>query len=200
MRHILQMNNPADAYIIEQVVAGNKSLFAQLIDRYSAMAFTIACRILVNREDAEEAVQDAFVKVYEHLGNFRQKSKFSTWLYRIVYNTAVSHARNRKPFLQDLDVMAFQMPDTSSSDGLVYGFTTDEASELVGKMMALLPEEDRVIVTLYYLNESGIDEIHAITGLSKANIKVRLFRARKKIQECMARVPDTVSLCSINTQ
>lgn len=200
MRHILQMNNPADAYIIEQVVAGNKSLFAQLIDRYSAMAFTIACRILVNREDAEEAVQDAFVKVYEHLGNFRQKSKFSTWLYRIVYNTAVSHARNRKPFLQDLDGIAFQMPDTSSSDSLVYGFTPDEASELVGKMMALLPEEDRVIVTLYYLNESGIDEIHAITGLSKANIKVRLFRARKKIQECMARVPDTVSLCSINTQ
>jgi len=200
MRHILQMNNPADAYIIEQVVAGNKSLFAQLIDRYSAMAFTIACRILDNREDAEEAVQDAFVKVYEHLGNFRQKSKFSTWLYRIVYNTAVSHARSRKPFLQDLDGMAFQMPDTSSSDGLVYGFTPVEASELVGKMMALLPEEDRVIVTLYYLHESDIDEVHTITGLSKANIKVRLFRARKKIQECMARFPDTVSLCSINTQ
>lgn len=200
MRHILQMNQPADAYIINQVIAGNKSLFAQLVDRYSAMAFTIAYRILVNREDAEEAVQDAFVKVYEHLGEFRQKSKFSTWLYRIVYNTAISHTRNRKSFLQEMDTLAFQLPDTSSCDGLVYGFTPDEAGELVGKMMAFLPEEDRIIVTLYYLNESNIEEIHTITGISKANIKVRLFRARKKIQQCMTRVSDSVSLYSINTQ
>ena len=193
------MNKPADAYLIDQIIAGHKSLFAQLIDRYSAMAFTLAFRILDNREDAEEVVQDAFVKAYEHLGDFRQKSKFSTWLYRIVYNTAITSTRNRKPFLQEIDGQSYQVPDTGSSDGLVYGFTTDEAGELVRKMLALLPEEDRIIITLYYLNESGIEEIHAITGLSKANIKVRLFRARKKMQECTSRVSDTMSLCPINT-
>jgi len=194
------MNKPADAYLINQIIAGHKSLFAQLIDRYSAMAFTLAYRILDNREDAEEVVQDAFVKAYEHLGDFRQKSKFSTWLYRIVYNTAITRTRNRKPILQEIDGQAHQVADTCPSDGLVYGFTTDEASELVKKMLALLPEEDRIIITLYYLNESGIEEIHAITGLSKANIKVRLFRARKKIQECMGRFSDAVSLCTINMQ
>ena len=200
MRHILQMNKPADATIIDQVMAGHKSLFAQLIDRYNAMAFTLAYRILDNREDAEEVVQDAFVKAYEHLGDFRQKSKFSTWLYRIVYNTAISHARIRRPSLQEMDDHAFQVPDNNPSDDTVYGFTQDEAGKLVRKMLKILPEEDRTILTLYYLNESGIDEIHTITGLSKSNIKVKLFRARKKIQECISRVTDAVPLYSLTIQ
>lgn len=194
------MNKPADATIIDQVIAGQKSLFAQLIDRYNAMAFTLAYRILDNREDAEEVVQDAFVKAYEHLGDFRQKSKFSTWLYRIVYNTAISHARIRRPYLQEIDNRAFQVPDIDASDDTVYGFTRDEAGELVRNMLKILPEEDRIILTLYYLNESGIDEIHAITGLSKSNIKVKLFRARRKIQDCINRGSDTVPLYSLTTQ
>lgn len=194
------MNEPADSYIINQVMTGKKSMFAHLVERYNAMAFTLAYRILDNPEDAEEVVQDAFVKAYEHLGDFRQKSKFSTWLYRIVFNTAITRTRNRKPLLQEIDDRAFQMPDTGPSDNLLYGFTPDESGELVRKMLAMLPEEDRTILTLFYLNESGIDEIHAITGLSKANIKVKLFRARKKLQGCIARVSDAVSLCSINIQ
>jgi RNA polymerase sigma factor (sigma-70 family) len=194
----MQMNKPADAYIIDQVLAGNKRLFAQLIDRYSAMAFTIAYRILDKREDAEEVVQDAFVKAYEHLGEFRQKSKFSTWLYRIIYNTAITRTRSRKPFIQEIDDPAFQVPDTGPTDGLAYGYTPEEAGELVRQMLAFLSEEDRAIISLYYLNESNIDEIHAITGLSKANIKVKLFRARKKLQKYAARISDNVSLCYIN--
>jgi RNA polymerase sigma factor (sigma-70 family) len=194
------MNKPADTYIIDQVIAGNKSFFAQLIDRYNGMAFTLAYRILCNREDAEEVVQDAFVKAYEHLGDFRQKSKFSTWLYRIVYNTAITRTRNKKPVMQEIGNLTYMMEDTGASDGLLFGFTEEEAREFVRRMLALLPEEDRIIITLYYLNESGIDEIHAITGLSKANIKVKLFRARKKIQEYIARVPDEIPLCSLNIQ
>jgi RNA polymerase sigma factor (sigma-70 family) len=192
------MNEPADSYIIDQVITGKKSMFARLVERYNAMAFTLAYRILYNREDAEEVVQDAFLKAYEHLGDFRKKSKFSTWLYRIVYNTAVTRSRNRKLSVQEINNPVFQVPDTSPSDDLVYGFTPDESSELVRKMLVMLPEEDRTILTLFYLNESGIDEIHAITGLSKANIKVKLFRARKKLQDYLARVSDTISLCSIN--
>jgi RNA polymerase sigma factor (sigma-70 family) len=146
------MNEPADSYIIDQVITGKKSMFACLVERYNAMAFTLAYRILDNREDAEEVVQDAFVKAYEHLGDFRKKSKFSTWLYRIVYNTAVTRTRNRKLFIQEINNPAFQVADTSPSDDLVYGFTPDESGELVRKMLAMLPEEDRTILTLFYLN------------------------------------------------
>jgi RNA polymerase sigma factor (sigma-70 family) len=194
------MDHLSDATIIDQVMAGNQRLFARLIDRYNAMAYTLAYRILDNREDAEEVVQDSFVKAYEHLGNFRQKSKFSTWLYRIVYNTAITRTRNRRPGIQEIDGVVFQVPDTQWSDELVFGYTPEEAGELVRKMLAFLPEEDRVIITLYYLNESGIDEIHTITGLSKTNIKVRLFRARKKLQDCIARISDEVSIYTLNTQ
>lgn len=173
-------------------------LFAHLVDRYKAMAFTLAIRILGNREDAEETVQDAFVKVYEHLAEFRQKSKFSTWLYRIVYNTAVSRNRKKKPVLQEMDGRAFLHEDTSLSDGLLYGFTEDEAKDFVRKILDFLSAEERTIITLYYLNESGIDEIHEITGLSKANIKVKLFRARKKLQCYVDQVSEDVTLYSIN--
>jgi RNA polymerase sigma factor (sigma-70 family) len=194
------MNKLADADIIVQVIAGNKMLFTHLVDRYKAMAFTLAFRILGNREDAEETVQDAFVKVYEHLAEFRQKSKFSTWLYRIVYNTSITHSRKRKAAMQEMDSQTCLHEDTSRPDSLIYGFTEEEAGEFVRKILAFLSGEERTIITLYYLNESGIDEIHEITGLSKTNIKVKLFRARKKLQEYIGQVSDTVSLCSINVQ
>jgi len=192
------MNKLAEAYIIDQVLAGNKMLFSRLIDPYNVMAFTLAFRIVGNREDTEEIVQDAFVKVYEHLGEFRKKSKFSTWLYRIIYNTAITHTRKKKVVLQEIDNRFCPHEDSNPSD--ICGFTEEEAGEFVRKALAILPEEERTIVTLYYLNESGIDEIHDITGLSKANIKVKLFRARKKLQGNIRQISDAVALYSINIQ
>ncbi|MBN1416700.1 MAG: RNA polymerase sigma factor [Bacteroidales bacterium] len=192
------MDNLTDSYIIEQITAGNKVLFAQLIDRYNTMAYTLAFRILNNHEDAEEIVQDAFVRVYENLGKFRQKSKFSTWLYRIVYNVAISHTRKRKPAMQDITAVIRSDEDNTQSGDLLYGFTEEEAREFIRKTLAALPEDERTIITLYYLNESGTDEIHEITGLSKANIKVKLFRARKKMQEHIKRISETAAICSIN--
>jgi len=194
------MTKLADAEIIVQVIAGNKMLFAHLVDRYKTMAFTLAFRILGNREDAEETVQDAFVKAYEHLAEFRRQSKFSTWLYRIVYNTSITRGRKKKPAMMEVDRRTLLHEDTSQADSLLYGFTEEEAGDFIRKILALLPDEDRTIITLHYLNESGIDEIHEITGLSKANIKVKLFRARKKLQEYVDQISDSVALYSINVQ
>ena len=146
------MNKLADAEIIVQVLAGNKMLFAHLVDRYKAMAFTLAFRILGNREDAEETVQDAFVKAYEHLAEFRRQSKFSTWLYRIVYNTSITRGRKKKPATQEMDNQALLHEDTSQADSLLYGFTEEEAGDFIRRILALLPEEDRTIITLHYLN------------------------------------------------
>jgi RNA polymerase sigma-70 factor (ECF subfamily) len=175
------MNQLTDAYIIEKVLSGERQLFAHLVNRYSTMAFTIAYRILEHKHDAEEVVQDAFVKVFENLGSFRQKSSFSTWLYRIVYNTAISRIRSRKNEEMSIDNKMMQIEDESIYGNFLYGYTEEEASLLVQKALALLPEDERTIVTLFYLNESKIDEIHKITGLSKSNVKIKLFRARKKL-------------------
>lgn len=88
-----------DDIYIEQVLNGNTKAFAFLVDKYKVLVYTVAFRILRNHEDTEEIVQDAFVKAYHALGSFEKKSKFSTWLHRIVYNSAISKTRkkNLKP-------------------------------------------------------------------------------------------------------
>jgi RNA polymerase sigma factor (sigma-70 family) len=173
-----------DIQVIERILAGNTRDFEILVNRHKDLAFTLAYRLLNNREDAEEATQDAFVKAFRSLSGFRKDSGFSTWLYRIVYNTALSMKRLKKPFFQNID----EMPSLSEkSDIPKYDFDAiAERTQLLEKAMQRIPEEDRILITLYYLNDSGVEEIHAITGLSKSNVKVKLFRARKKLQELIS--------------
>src|SRR5690606_35928013 len=96
------MTDPEFA-LIDRILAGNQAVYAELVDRHKSYAFTIAYKILENRSDVEEAAQDAFIKAYHHLKNFKRDAKFSTWLYRIVFNTAVSYKRKRKIKFQDIE-------------------------------------------------------------------------------------------------
>ena len=100
MRPSNVMTNDPEHSCINRILAGEQQLYAQLVDKYKSYAYTIAQKILQNKPDAEEAAQDAFIKAYRHLTGFNQTSKFSTWLYRIVFNTAISYKRkNRRQFL-----------------------------------------------------------------------------------------------------
>jgi len=170
-----------DNLIIARVLDGDVKAFTLLVDSYKDIAFTMACRLLANREDAEEVVQDSFVKIYRSLASYRQESKFSTWLYRIVYNTAISKLRLRKNKFSSLDDNTIDACYEISEE--IY---ENDNSVILNMAMKKLTEEERAILTLFYLNESDINEIHKITGLSKTNIKVKLFRARKKLQELVA--------------
>jgi len=177
-----------DNQVIQRILAGNVREYEILVNRHKDLAFTIAYRLLNNREDAEEAIQDAFVKAYRSLAGFRKDSSFSTWLYRIVYNTAISMKRIKKPVFQNIDDMHSL---SEQSDLPKYDFDArSERNQILERAMLRIPEEDRVLITLYYLNESGIDEIHGITGLSKSNVKVKLFRARKKLQELVSQMTE----------
>ncbi len=90
------MSNPNDIKLIKLVKAGDVGSYAQLIDNYQHMAFTLAKSIVKNKEEAEEVTQDAFFKAYKALDKYKGDAGFSTWLYRIVYNTAISKIRSRK--------------------------------------------------------------------------------------------------------
>jgi len=174
-----------DNQVILRVLEGNTREFEILVNRHKDLAFTIAYRLLNNREDAEEASQDAFIKAFRSLQGFRKDSSFSTWFYRIVYNTAISMKRLKKPPFQNIDDIPVV---AEKSDAPKYDFDViAERNQILEKAMLRIPEEDRALITLYYLNESDIDEIHTITGLSKSNVKVRLFRARKKLQELVSK-------------
>jgi RNA polymerase sigma factor (sigma-70 family) len=178
-----------DIQLISHILSGDTRSYSVLIDRHKDMAYTIAYRLLNNREDAEEVVQDAFVKVYRSLSGFRKDSKFSTWLFRIVYNTAISKKRLKKPGFRSLEEMTLLKDnDPWEAESNV----DDDRGFILEKAMQQLPEEDNVLLTLFYIHESSVEEIHGITGLSKSNIKVKLFRARKKLQELTRLIPEKI--------
>jgi RNA polymerase sigma-70 factor (ECF subfamily) len=184
----MSLNN--DTQIIKNILAGDVKGYAVLVNKYKNLAFTLAFRILCNREDAEEVAQDAFIKAYKNLAGFRSESAFSTWLYRIIFNTAVSRKRIKKQHFVTLDQLSSSIEEPELPK---YDFdAVIEPSVILEKAMLKLSEEDRVIISLYYLNENGIDEIHTITGLSKSNVKVKLFRARKKLQEFIKEMSEKI--------
>jgi RNA polymerase sigma factor (sigma-70 family) len=181
----MMQNN--DIQLIERILNGDKSGYAFLVDRYKDLAFTIAYRILGRREDAEEVVQDAFLKAFQNLSSFRQKAKFSTWLYRIIYNTAISRHRQKKTRWQSIDDI--KVPENAVD------FQTDEEEDkhkTVETAMLQLPEDDRILLTLYYVDESSVEDLHSILGISQANVKIKLFRARKRLQELVTKTMVTV--------
>ena len=176
------MEYKSDIFFIEQVLNGRVNAFSHLIDRHKDKAFNLALRISGNREEAEEIAQDAFLKAYRALDRFKMKSSFETWLYRIVYNTAISLVRARKKGILSIedfpaDAIDFMTYNTREEDA-----ENEYRNSLVNFALQKINEEERAII-LYYYDELDTGEISEITGISKSNIKVRLFRARQKMIE-----------------
>jgi RNA polymerase sigma factor (sigma-70 family) len=175
------MDSKSDITYIEQVLAGKINAFSFLVEKHKNKAFNLAFRICGNYEDAEEISQDAFLKAYKSLNGFKMKSSFATWLFRIVYNTAISHVRSRKKGLLSLE----DFP-ADATDFIGKNITEEEAEKeyrnsLVNFALQKIHEEERALISLHYYDEMTFDEISDVTGISKSNIKVTLFRARQKM-------------------
>lgn len=170
-----------DIHYIDQVISGQTEAFAVLVDRHKDMVFTLALNISRNREDAEEITQDAFMKAYGKLASFRRDSRFSTWLYRIVYNEAVTRMRKRK--LQTVALEDEIMENTSDGEveDEIHQMDETEQKAVIAWILDSLPVTDRVLVTLFYLENQTIGEISQVTGMGESNVKVRLHRTRKKL-------------------
>lgn len=151
-----------------------------LIERHKSYAFTLAFRILNNREEAEEACHDAFLKALKSLNNYRSDAKFTTWFYRIVINTAISRKRKVKVYTEDIDEVR---RDTSFATIDRMPISDEERNYYIGNALNQLNEIDATLITLYYLKELSVEEIVDITGFDKNNIKVKMFRARKRLAE-----------------
>ena len=175
-----------DNFYIDKILKGDSSAYASLVEKHKNLVFSIVIKILNNREDAEEIAQDVFLKVYHALKTFEKKSKFSTWLYRIAYNTAISKTRKKK----------FEF--VSIEESFVANYSTDEIQEnlieaeagerqaILEKVMNKLNPDDHLLITLFYKSENSVEDISYITGLSASNVKVRLHRIRKKMYEEMS--------------
>ncbi|MDD4514173.1 sigma-70 family RNA polymerase sigma factor [Massilibacteroides sp.] len=175
---------------IEQILAGDVQSFSCLIAKYEKMAYTLAFRVMGNKEEAEEVTQDAFIKVYNALDTFKFESKFSTWLYRIVYCTALSALRQQKIFT-DYDEARPEDLTEKEMDSAASLLERNDRREIISQVMSLLAPDEAMLLTLFYLEECSMDDIHQITELTISNIKVKLHRGRKHFYEKLQQLMKT---------
>ncbi len=176
------MSDPNDIKLIKLIRAGDVSAFAQIIDQYQHMAYTLANSIVKNHQEAEEVTQDAFFKAYKSLDKFKGDAEFSTWLYRIIYNTAISKLRSRKTDTLHLESQEVEKHNLDNFSDNLNRLEQQERKVILKKALKSLKEEDAFIIILYYYKDQSIEEIEKATGLSKSNVKVKLHRGRKQLQ------------------
>ena len=170
---------------IHKVLKGDTSAFGYFVDTYQDMAVTIAYRVCGNKQDAEDIVQNAFVKAFHNLHTFRSDSKFSTWFYRIVYNTAITETRTSLYSTEFVDYKVIDVNDTYSDFDTMIQIEEKERKEMIDKAMGKIPKDESVMLTLYYLEDNPVRDIAIITNLTEANVKVKLHRARKRLAEAL---------------
>ncbi len=181
---------PSDDDIIARLRKGERRLYATLVARYRDRGFSLALRMLRNREDAEEALQDAFVRAWNGLPKFEGASTFATWFYRILYNVCMTSLKKqgKRAIFTGLDEAA--IPDPAVEPGLPGDYAGVQQNDLVTRVDAALgrlPEKYASIVSMFYVQELTYAEIGEVTGLPPGTVKTHLFRGRLLLQKEVSR-------------
>ena len=179
-RLTLKMTNN-DQHYINLIIDGDTHAFEVLVERYKDLVFTLTLRMLKNREEAEEVAQDTFIKAYKSLNRFKGDSKFSTWIYKIAYNTSLDRLKKNKKYFKDVAIDEFTEHQVKTIDNALDHLENKEREQSIQNCIALLPGDDGFLLTLYYFEDQSLMEISKTIGLTLDNVKVKLFRSRKKL-------------------
>lgn len=176
-----------DNLLIKATLQGNKAAFGTLVERYQEYVFSVTLKVLKNKEEAEEAAQDSFIKAYRALAKFEQRSKFATWLYQIAWRTAIDRYRSRPRAGQSLDddQTFLQVADQEATPE--QRMQQKNTRTILEAALGQMKPNDATLLTLYYLNEQSVKEIAEIMGLSESNVKVKLFRLRDTLKKVLCR-------------
>jgi RNA polymerase sigma-70 factor (ECF subfamily) len=166
-----------DLMIVAQILAGQKELFRLLVHRYERAVHGMGLSFFRNTEDAADFTQEVFLKAFRGLARFEGRSRFSTWLYKVAYNTAVNNAARRKEYrsLAEEDYV----PDGETPERTVL---RTAAKDSVKEALRELPDRYRVCVDLFFFYDRSYQEIEAITGFPVNTIKSHVFRAKKLLR------------------
>ena len=175
------MDQNDDTYVINSVLNGQTGDYAVLVDRYKDMVFSMVWKIVKSREEAEEVAQDTFLKAYQALPRFKHEARFSTWLFRIAYNTAISRTRKKKITVLAIDERMVENYSTDPIRENTHTVDDEQQIELMKTTLKTLDKDEQMLISLFYQNEQSVEEISTITGLTESNVKVKLHRIRKKI-------------------
>jgi RNA polymerase sigma-70 factor (ECF subfamily) len=173
-----------DQVIIAQIVSGQKELFRLLIQRYERAVYGMGISFFRNAEDAADFVQEVFLKVFRNLAGFQGRSRFSTWLYQVAYNTAVNGYKKKD--YHSLAEDEVEDEKVSHNDTPERKLLKDLAKHAVLEAVKELPERFRVCVDLFFFYDRTYQEIEAITGYPVNTIKSHVFRAKKILREKLA--------------
>jgi RNA polymerase sigma-70 factor, ECF subfamily len=175
--------------LVTAAKGGDMAAFEELVNRYESKILRLTRNITSNREDAEDAMQDAFLKAYTHLDSFHQDSRFYTWLVRIAANEALMRLRKRRPgqvsldepVEGDTDLMPRELEDWRPNPEREYAEA--ELQTLMAEVLEKLEPEFRIILVLRDIEELSTQETADALGISVPNVKSRLLRARLKLRE-----------------
>jgi RNA polymerase sigma factor (sigma-70 family) len=183
-----QMSQHPDQRYIEAVLRGDTNAYSLLVDRYKNMVFAIAIGILKNREDAEEASQDVFLKAYRALKTFRGNAAFSTWLYRIAYRSSLDHLKRRRNMPEPANEVLQGRLVAPVRESYLQQEEEDEQKIILKRAIAALDGGDQVIIKLFYYDERSLKEIAEIMEISVNTAKVRLFRSRDRLMQIVGKI------------
>ena len=193
-----QQEADADLIIVKRVQAGDVAAFDQLILKYRERLYGVIYNMTSNREDTADLVQDAFIKAYRALPQFRGESAFYTWLYRIAVNTAKNYLATqgrRAPTSTEADAEeaetfsdADQLRDINTPESLLM---SKQIAQTVNAAMAVLPEELRTAITLREIEGLSYEEIAEMMGCPIGTVRSRIFRAREAIAAKLRPLLDT---------
>ena len=182
---------------------GDESAFAEIMRRYSPRVFSFASRFFRERSQVEDAAQEVFLKAFTELGGFEGRGSMEGWLTRITTNTCLNILRSTK---RRPELMGSDLSDDESNwlDGQMFGLANEQhqssergmvAADLAGKVLATLPAEDQMVLTMMEGEDASVKEMVKLTGWSESKVKVKAFRARRRMREAveqlLARRPNT---------
>jgi RNA polymerase sigma-70 factor (ECF subfamily) len=178
--------------IVAAARAGDAAAFELLVHRYESRIFRLAAHITQNHEDAEEAMQDAFLKAFEHLGEFRGDSRFYTWLVRITVNQALMKLRRRRPNHFSIDEVLDSDEQQAPREIEDWGptpedhFAQNELGRILAAAIAELSVPCRVVFQLFDVEEFSLKEIAEMLRITVPAVKSRLLRARLRLRESLS--------------
>ncbi len=184
---------PTDAELVARAVKKDREAFRELVERYQQRLFAVAFEMLRRREDAEDVVQESFVKAYLSLEHFQGKGSFYTWMYRIVFNMAIDQRRRAA---RDRSV-SLEQPATDAQGPRAMDFPSDEATpeeqlerledvKLVHQGLREISDEHRAVIMLREVEGLSYDEIARSVGVSRGTVMSRLHYARKRLQQILS--------------
>jgi len=170
-----------DQIIAAKIVSGQKELFRLLVKRHEQAVYGMGMSFFRNTEDASDFTQEVFLKTFRNLSNFEGRSRFSTWLYKVAYNTAINNITRKKDYYSLVEDEIIPDNDTPERK-LLRNIARDAVREAITE----LPERFRICVDLFFFYDRSYQEIEAITGYPVNTIKSHVFRAKKLLRGKLA--------------